>query len=351
MAQPSAPYSSSDFSHSPLVVFYEMTRACNLKCVHCRADAQRRRHPDELSTNLARQLIQQLTDFPLPPLLVLTGGDPFKRPDLFELIQWARSLGLTTALSPSATPLVTDAAIQSLTQAGLHRLAMSLDGVDPATHDGFRRVPGSFDRTLRIIKKARSENLPVQVNTTVSIHNVEQIDAIGDLLETLDIELWSIFFLIPTGRGLAQQRISPPQYETVFEKIWKHSRSRSFAIKTTEAPHYRRYVSMKSDGLPMQAGRFVGTNDGKGVMFFSHVGEIFPSGFLPSHCGTFPHDSVVDAYQNHPTFKALRNPDRLGGKCGRCEFREICGGSRARAFALTGDLMAAEPDCVYLPSN
>jgi MoaA/NifB/PqqE/SkfB family radical SAM enzyme len=248
-------------------------------------------------------------------------------------------------------PLVTDAAIESLADAGLHRLAVSLDGVDPATHDGFRRVPGSFDRTLRIIKKARAEHIPVQVNTAVSIHNVEQIDAIGHLLETLDLELWSIFFLIPTGRGLAEQRISPLQYETVFEKIWKHSMSRSFAIKTTEAPHYRRYISMKTGGRPMPVGRTVGTNDGKGVMFFSHIGEIFPSGFLPSLCGTFPHDSVVDAYQNHPTFKALRNADGLGGKCGRCEFREICGGSRARAFALTGDFMAAEPDCVYMPSN
>ena len=349
--RPMMPYSPSDFSHSPLLVFYEMTRACNLRCVHCRANAQPHRHPNELNTELSRQLMRQLTDFERPPLLVLTGGDPFKRPDLFELVAYARSLGLTVALSPSATPLVTDQAIENLWRVGVHRMAMSLDGADAATHDGFRRVPGSFERTLRIIAKARSVGLPIQVNTTIARHNVEQVDAIADLLDGLDIELWSVFFLVPTGRALAEQRISPSQYEAVFEKLLKNSLSRSYIVKTTEAPHYRRFVSMKAGGAPKLTGRLVGTNDGMGVMFVSHVGEIFPSGFLPLHCGTFPQDSVVDVYRNHRIFRTLRDHDLLRGKCGRCEFRQICGGSRARAYALSGDPMAAEPDCTYLPAG
>jgi len=331
-----APYTEHDFPTSPLIVFYEMTRACNLLCVHCRADAQRQRHPDELTTQQAKELFQQLNDFPRPPLLVLTGGDPFKRPDLFQLIAWARSLNLDVALSPSATPLVTDQAIANLKRAGLHRISMSLDGADAPTHDGFRRVPGSFQRTLHIIAQCHAHGLPMQVNTTITRHNFQQVDAMAELLAGLDILLWSVFFLIPTGRALAQPRIDPANYEVVFENLWHQTTRQTYGIKTTEAPHYRRYLSIKSGAAPRLTGRQVGTNDGKGVMFVSHVGEIFPSGFLPIHCGRFPRDSVVDVYQNHPLFRDLRNPDALRGKCGVCEFRPICGGSRSRAYATSG---------------
>ena len=308
---------------------------------------KRHRHPDELTTDQSRELIAQLIEFPRPPLLVFTGGDPFKRPDLFEMISFARSLGLTVALSPSATPLVTDRAIECLQQVGLHRMSMSLDGATAATHDGFRRVPGSFERTLRIIQRAKSVGLPMQVNTTIARHNVEDVDAIAELLDGFDIELWSVFFLVPTGRGLAEQRIAPIQYEQVFEKLLQQSAKRRYRIKTTEAPHYRRFIANSSGGGAAASVESLGTNDGKGVMFISHVGEIFPSGFLPLNCGTFPRDSVVDAYTTHPTFLKFRNPDALEGKCGQCNYRHLCGGSRARAYALTGRMMAAEPDCVY----
>jgi radical SAM protein with 4Fe4S-binding SPASM domain len=191
----------------------------------------------------------------------------------------------------------------------------------------------------------------MQVNTTITRHNFQQVDAMAELLAGLDILLWSVFFLIPTGRALAQPRIDPADYEVVFEKLWQQTTRQTYGIKTTEAPHYRRYLSIKSGAAPRLTGRQVGTNDGKGVMFVSHVGEIFPSGFLPIHCGRFPRDSVVDVYQNHPLFRDLRNPDALRGKCGVCEFRPICGGSRSRAYAVSGDPLAAEPDCVYLPQG
>jgi radical SAM protein with 4Fe4S-binding SPASM domain len=192
----------------------------------------------------------------------------------------------------------------------------------------------------------------VQINTTIARHNVDQVDALADLLAGLDIVLWSIFFLVPTGRAIASQRIAPEQYEQVFARLFAQSRRKPYAIKTTEAPHYRRFVlqAQKTDAAPSrpQIGS-IGTNDGRGVMFISHTGELFPSGFLPVSCGKFPLDSVVKVYQESAMFRALRQSERISGKCGVCEFREVCGGSRARAFALTGDPLASDPDCAYIP--
>jgi radical SAM protein with 4Fe4S-binding SPASM domain len=237
--------------------------------------------------------------------------------------------------------------------AGLHRLAVSLDGADAATHDGFRRVDGSFARTFEIIRDATDAGLPVQINTTVARHNVHQLDAIAELLAGMRIVLWSVFFLVPTGRATDSQRLSADECEDVFAKLHAQSRRQKYAIKTTEAPHYRRYAlqqrKQSGAGGPPPAVAALGTNDGKGVKFVSHTGEIFPSGFLPVVCGQFPRDSIIDIYQNHPLFKSLRDPDQLQGKCGLCEYRTICGGSRARAYAVTGDALASEPDCVYQP--
>lgn len=349
-------YSKADFDQSPMIVFYETTRACDLMCLHCRADAQKVCDPRELTTAQSKKLIDQLKQFPKPPLLVLTGGDPLKRPDIFELTEYAVKSGLEVAMTPSATPLVTREAIQRLKQIGLHRFAVSLDGCDAATHDGFRQVAGSFQRTMEIISDARASGLPVQINTTVARHNVAQLDAIAELLSHLDIVMWSIFFLIPTGRATMEQRLDADEVERVFETLWKQSRVQKYAIKSTEAPHYRRFLLQKQKGMrdasapPVRrsgAAR-IGTNDGKGVMFVSHIGEIFPSGFLPIECGQFPLDSVVRVYQSAKLFQSLRDADQLGGKCGPCEFREICGGSRARALSVTGDPLAAEPDCAFI---
>ena len=347
-------YDSSDFDHSPLVVFYEVTRACNLLCRHCRAEAQPRRHPLELDTRTALALLADLKRFPKPPLLVFTGGDPIKRADVFDLVRYGVESGLKVAMTPSATKLVTPAVVRGLQQAGLHRLAVSLDGADAATHDGFRRVPGSYERTLEIMRDAIQFNLPLQINTTIARHNFDQIDAMACLLGHYPITLWSVFFLVPTGRALADSRIFPEEYEIAFEKLYQHTGRHGFGVKTTEAPHYRRFILEKQNhAAPAEKGGgdalpgIVGTNDGRGVMFISHIGEIFPSGFLPILCGRFPHDSAVAVYQHSPLFGDLRNPGKLKGKCGFCRYRDICGGSRARAYGLTGDPLAAEPDCIY----
>lgn len=355
---PSGPrfYRREDFQHSPLLVFYEVTRACNLLCQHCRASAQPRPHPDELSHNQGRALIDQLGEFPKPPMLIFTGGDPFKRKDIFDLVEYATDRGLTVALTPSATALATRDRIAMLRDRGLHRFAVSLDGATAGVHDAIRGVPGSFRRTVEMIKDAVDLGLPVQVNTTLSLDNVDELDDMAELLAGLKIVMWSVFFLVPVGRALAERRIPGDMIEGVFASLWAHSQRQPYSIKTTEAPHYRRFVTRivdkTSDSQPtpqktlVRYGSLLGTNDGKGVMFVSHIGEIFPSGFLPIECGRFPRDSIVKVYQDHELFLALRDEDRLGGKCGICQYRSLCGGSRARAYALTGDPLAPEPDCL-----
>jgi radical SAM protein len=353
-----APYTAEDFAHSPFVVFYEVTRACDLVCAHCRACAQPKRHPRELDAANARALISQMATFPKPPVLVLTGGDPMKREDNFDLVRHGASEGLSVAMTPSATPLVTAAAIDKLRAAGLSRLAVSIDAAGAETHDAFRGVPGSFVRSLEILRDTRAAGLPIQVNTTITKRNVGQVDAMADLFAGLGIVLWSVFFLVPVGRGLAERRIAAWEYEMVFEKLWNHARRQPYAIKTTEAHHYRRYVMEKTGNAlhqpgPVPRGRIqrapIGVNDGKGVFFVSHTGTVYPSGFMPIRCGKFPEQSVVDIYQNSPAMRQLRDGDLLKGKCGDCEYRQICGGSRARAYQVTRDPLGSEPDCVYIP--
>ena len=355
-------YTRADFDSSPLMFYYEVTQACDLVCLHCRASAQKLPHPQELSTGQSRQLLEQVAGFPKKPHLVLTGGDPLKRADLFDLVRHAAGLGIEVALTPSATPLATFEAFRAAKEAGVLRLGISLDGADAETHDAFRGWSGSFQRTLEMLAHARRLQLPVQINTSITRRNFHQIDAMADLLSGQGIAMWSVFFLVPVGRGVEEQRIAPQEYELAFERLWVQSRRQPFGVKTTEAPHYRRFVLQRhGDPLagPTGAGASqgvghrapLGVGDGKGIMFVSHTGEIFPAGFLPLRCGRFPADSVVDVYQNHPTFRALRDADQLKGRCGVCEYRYVCGGSRSRAYAVTGDPLESEPDCVYVPGQ
>ena len=344
-----------DFGQSPLMFYYEVTQACDLACQHCRASAQPLADLYELTSAQSRSLLDQVATFPRPPVVVFTGGDPLKRADLLDLIDHARQAGLQTALTPSATPLATRQALREARDAGVSCLGISLDGSDAATHDAFRGWEGSFERTIQLLGYARELNLPVQVNTTITRRNVHQIDAMAELFADQKIMMWSVFFLVPVGRGVREQRIAAEEYEQVFEKLWRHSQRQPYGIKTTEAPHYRRFV-LQRGGDPLASSQPsrprrapLGVGDGKGVMFVSHTGEIYPAGFLPINCGRFPEDSVVEVYQDHPTFRSLRDPQQLKGKCGECEYREVCGGSRSRAYAVFGDPMASEPDCVYSP--
>lgn len=348
-----------DFTLSPMLVFYEVTRACDLVCQHCRACAQSDADPAELTPKQSRQLVDELVRFPEPPMLVLTGGDPLKRSDIFHLIEYATRSGLEVSITPSATPLVTPDAVRRLRDAGIARMAISIDGADADTHDALRGVPGSFARSLEILETARELGLSTQVNTTLSPENLGQVSALADLLTGAGIVMWSVFFLVPVGRARYLPRLSAEQCEAAFSCLWQEAQRRPFAIKTTEAPHYRRYAiqqlsakNIRNHGIGSQRVAVPGrVNDGKGVLFVSHRGAIHPSGFLPVLCGTFPRDSIVDTYQNSTVFRTLRDASLLEGKCHDCEYRQLCGGSRARAHAVTGNMLAQEPDCIYVPST
>ena len=354
-----------DFNERPFLAIWEVTQACDLACVHCRAAAQPLRHPMELTTDEGKDLIDQIAAMEVP-VFVLTGGDPIKRPDLFELIAHARKMGVRVSLTPSATPLLTREIVFRLKETGLARLAVSLDGASAQTHDAFRGMAGSFDRTLNAISWANEAELPVQINTTFSRRNIAEMDDIAQLVENLRITLWSVFFLVPTGRGKLDDLLSAHEFEQVFARIYRLSKTASFDIKTTEAQHYRRYIlqqrvaerkaGVSAGPAPEKTADSIGRaprglNDGKGFVFISHTGEVFPSGFLPLTAGNVCSQPLASIYRDSPLFRSLRDTAQLEGKCGHCEFKEVCGGSRSRAYALTGDPMAEEPCCSYIPKG
>lgn len=355
-----------DFDERPFLVIWETTQACDLACVHCRACAQPARNPLELTTEEAQRLIDEVAALQAP-VFVLTGGDPLKRPDVFGLVEYATAKKVRISLTPSATPLLTREAIAELKWRGLARLAVSLDGPDAAIHDRFRRVPGSFDWTLNAVRWAHEVELPVQINTTITRHNLRYLDRMIALMHELKIVLWSVFFLVPTGRGSTSDLISAEEFEQVFAKMYETSQYASFDIKSTEAQHYRRYVLQRraeqkrggnGSGLkpvfggatPDGVGRAPkGLNDGKGFVFVAYQGDVFPSGFLPLKAGNIRRQSLTEIYRHSPLFVSLRRAENLKGKCGVCEFREVCGGSRSRSYAMTGDPFAEEPCCVWQP--
>jgi radical SAM protein len=358
-----------DFDQSPFVVIWETTQACDLACLHCRASAVPRRDPRELSTDEAKQLVDTIRRFGRP-LLVLTGGDPLKRPDAVEIVRYGVDAGLRVALTPSGTPLMTPEVLAALHDAGMSRLAVSLDGATAERHDGFRGVAGSFDWTIRMLETARSLGLSTQINTTISRHNLDDLERLIALMTRLDIALWSVFFIVPVGRARPADLTTAEEFEEVFDRLYDLSKSAPFDIKTTAAPHYRRVITQRQRderragtreappvpltagvgfSLPDGVGRAKGVNDGDGFVFVSHRGDIYPSGFLPLKSGNVRTDDLVEVYRTHELFRALRDRDRLKGKCGACEFKSVCGGSRARAYAMTGDPLEADPLCAYVP--
>lgn len=356
---------SIDFNERPFIAIWEVTQACDLACVHCRASAQPDRDPQELSTEEGKRLIDQIAGLQVP-VFVLTGGDPIKRPDLFELIRYCRQVGVRVSLTPSATPLLTRDVIVRLKEAGLARLAVSMDGATAETHDAFRGMSGSFAKTLEAIRWANEIGLPVQINTTFSRRNIGEMEQLVARMEQLKISLWSVFFLVPTGRGKLADLLSADEFEEVFARLYRLSKTASFDIKTTEAQHYRRYVLQQrvaerkagnpevvKPGMPLDTiGRAPrGLNDAKGFVFISHKGDVFPSGFLPQSAGSIRKQSLVSIYRESPLFVSLRDTSNLEGKCGACEFKEICGGSRSRAYALTGNVYEEEPCCSYFPKG
>ena len=351
-----------DTDRDPIVVFWEMTRACALACEHCRAEAQPKRHPLELSTDEGFHLMDRLAAFDHKPIIVLSGGDPFMRRDLFDIVEHAVGLGLTVSVSPSATALATEERFRRLVELGVSRVSFSLDGPDAETHDLFRGFPGTFDRTINMFRMAREAGLEFQVNTTITRRTRDYLPQMAALVASEGAVLWDLFLLVPVGRGLEASLMSPEQHEETFNWVVSNRGDWPFMTKTTLGQPFRRVAIQRrlaaegravEDMSPAEVrGMWPGpvTNDGKGIFFVSHLGDVYPSGFLPYRAGNIRTDDPVHLYRDAPIFRSLRDTGALKGKCGICPFNVVCGGSRARAYATTGDPFAPEPSCPYVPA-
>jgi radical SAM protein len=362
-----------DFAVAPFLVIWETTQSCALACRHCRASAQPGRDPRELTTEEGFRLVDQVADMGTP-ILILSGGDPMNRPDLLDLVRHGKSRGLRVATIPAATDCLTRELVQSLQAAGLDQMAVSLDFPRAEQHDAFRGVPGAFAKTMQAVGWAHEIGLPLQVNTTVCGDTAPFLEEMAEFVQGLGIVFWEVFFLVPMGRGSLLAGLSASECERLFEVIYRVQKKEGFVVKVTEAPHYRRHVaqremkdaghpSARPDGLAAMPARLTrsegpghtvglaprGVNSGNGFLFVSHVGEIMPSGFLPIPVGTVRDTTIAHAYRESPLFAHLRMPSLFKGRCGRCEFRDICGGSRSRAYSLTGDPFETDPWCSYEP--
>ncbi len=378
-AKPYAEYMSVDFSQQPFTVAWEITRACALRCVHCRAEAIPRRNPLELTTEEGFRFIDDLKAIG-GPILVVTGGDPMMRRDVYDFISYAANdKGMRVALSPSATALLTKKSLGKAKACGLLRTHISLDGSNAAIHDGFRQMPGVFQRTMEVLETLSDLDMTIQIGTTVSRYNLNDLQAIMDVISKYNVVMWNLFFLVPTGRGATEDMISPEEHERVFNWMYDVSKMAPFDVRSTAAMHYRRMVMQRrraemagalehaaeragesmppgkgyltgagysfQDGMGQSAMK--GVNDGNGFAFVDHLGNVCPSGFLQTPAGNLRKQSFIEIYRDSPLFRLLRDYSQLKGKCGACDFRDVCGGSRARAFAVTGDYMESEPYCVY----
>ncbi len=335
------------FQEKPALVFWELTQACDLVCKHCRASAKQFCDPQELTQAQGERLIDEIAAWE-GPMLILTGGDPLKHPCFWSWLEYARKKGVPVSVTPSPTPLVTATAIRQMKQLGVNRLGLSLDGGSAFTHDAFRGVPGSFDRVLEIARAASECGLSLQINTTLTRHNVGELEAMAQWVRQMEAKMWSLFFLVPVGRGKHLPLFSPHEHEAIFERLYALKEKFNMAIKTTEAPHFRRFVLQQRKESPVHG---TGMRDGSGVVFVSRRGEIYPSGFLPLKAGNVIDHSLREVYSQSELFQSLRRPSEFKGKCGQCEFRFLCGGSRARAYALTGDPLESDPFCLYVPGK
>mgnify|MGYP001003527217 FL=1 len=360
-----------DYAQRPMLVFWEVTRACLLACAHCRASATPDALPGELGTEEGRRLIDQVAGFGRPyPILVLTGGDCLLRKDTFELVEYANSLGVPVAMSPSVTPMLTDEAIHTMVECGVKAVSLSLDGATAATHDGVRGIPGHFDQTIPAIRALVAAGLKVQINTTVMRANVDELADIAALMAQTGVHIWEVFFLVHVGRGEATGAITPQEHEDVCHFLYDASHY-GYIVRTVEAPFFRRVVVQRREGLPAPADELyvrlheqlvahlgpergrssahtASTRDGKGIVFVAYNGEVYPAGFLPLGLGSVREQPLADIYRDNSTLLRIRSME-FGGRCGVCEYADLCGGSRARAYAATGDPLAEDPACPYVP--
>jgi len=353
-----------NLNQAPFLVLWELTRACQLACRHCRAEANCERSRSELTLEECAGVLDDLTGFgEHRPLIVLTGGDPAERPDLLEIIQECRHRGFSVAMTPSGTPRVTRELVRELKANGLERLAISLDAPTRQRHDSFRNVDGSFDWSRRILDWAKDEGLPVQINTTVCRANYSHFNEMAEMVEKIGAVLWSVFFLVPVGRAENSLQITSLEAERIMIRMAELSGKASFDIKSTACPQFRRVLMRRQKAVNPQDGQglavidkslrlgrlrsYGAINDGLGLLFISHNGGLMPSGFLPLEAGNARRDSIVEVYRKSQLFRTLRDRSLLKGKCGSCDFKDICGGSRARAYASTGDYLDEDPLCLY----
>jgi len=332
----------------PRLVAWESTRACGLACLHCRAEAQPKPHPDQLRKEEVLRLIDEIAAFSRP-ILIITGGDPLLRKDVFEVSAYAEKKGLRPVMSPSGSR-VTPQIIQRMIDSGIQRISMSLDGSRAEIHDYFRQVKGCFEETLQALEWARQANLPFQINTTVAVHNQEDLPAIKDLAISLGAMAWDVFLFVPIGRGSRELALSPQQYEEIMIALYEASKSSPIPIKMTCSPQYQRVLrQLGGGGKGRAAGR--ACMAGNGFCFVSHTGEVLGCGYLPLPAGNIRQHGFQEIYQRSDLFERLRDPSLLKGKCRYCEFKGLCGGCRARALAISGDVLAEEPYCLYNPRN
>ena len=366
-----------DFNQAPFIVIWEITRACDLACRHCRAEAQPQPDHHELTTDEGLKLLSHVREEFGPVLFVLTGGDPLKRADLHQLIRHGTAIGLRMTITPSVTPLLTSEALGALHASGIRRVAMSLDGADAKTHDQFRGVDGTFRRTIEALTTARNLGIEIQINSTVSRHNLEQVEQLSKMIGWLGATLWSVFVVVPTGRAALPSQVrseeghhagAPPdddslvptavEHELLYRKLANIALdpATTYDVKTTAGQPYYRVLAQErarrgvdSPTRSLRAPR--GVNDGNGFLFISHTGDLCPSGFLPIAAGNVRTHSAATVYRHHDLFTRLRQPETFSGKCGRCDFNHHCGGSRSRTYAMTGDPFASDPTCVYQPKG
>ncbi len=363
-----------DYAQRPMLVFWEVTRACLLACHHCRASATAQALPGELNGAEGRDLIDQVAGFGRPyPILVLTGGDCLLRQDIFELVEYANGKGVPVAMSPSVTPMLTDEAIAQMVSSGVKAVSLSLDGSSPGTHDGVRGIPGHFEKTIPAIKALVAAGLTVQINTTVMSRNLDELAEIAEIVKTTGANIWEVFFLVHVGRGESTDSITPDEHEQVCHFLFDASHY-GFIIRTVEGPFFRRVVVQRREnptavpdgdvyrrlsteltdrlGEPGErsSAHTASTRDGKGIIFVAHNGEVYPAGFLPLGLGSVRDIPLAEIYRDNPTLLRIRSME-FGGKCGRCDYADLCGGSRARAYASTGDALGPDPACAYEPPS
>lgn len=353
------PHAAAGIENPLRLLFWETTSLCNLECIHCRRlDTAAELARQDLTTEEARRFIAELPQLGRP-ILVLSGGEPLLRPDIFELAKFAVQQGLPVALATNGTLIDQDVA-RRIRESGIRRVSISLDGADAATHDAFRGMPGSFEQALTGFRRVKAEEVSVQVNCTIARHNMDQTEAVYQLALSLGADALHLFMLVPVGCGVeiaAEQQVPPEKYEEILNWLYDKSREGRIQTKATCAPHYFRVLHQraKQEGIEVtrethgMAAMTKGCLAGTGVCFVSHKGEVFPCGYLPVECGNVRRQSLKTIWRDSEVFAQLRRPELLRGKCGVCEYRNVCLGCRARAYGVSGDYLAEEPYCVYIP--